>query len=73
VRPVEHLRSRLKRKELELGDYNDHRYGFLLTNVRLLVPVKARGQQRLWSWLPKPGQLNYIDRPIGEGEQRDLL
>lgn len=39
-------------KELEFGHYGPDRYAWILTNVRQIEPVPAKGMQRLWEWEP---------------------
>lgn len=36
--------------ELLFGDYTIGRYAWQLENVRSIVPVAARGMQRIWNW-----------------------
>lgn len=36
--------------ELLFGDYTIGRYAWQLENVRPIVPVPAKGKQRLWRW-----------------------
>ncbi|HML33835.1 ASCH domain-containing protein [Sporomusa sphaeroides] len=37
-------------KETAFGDYSIGRYAWILTNVRAIEPVPAKGMQRLWEW-----------------------
>lgn len=53
VWPVEMIRSKLTEEEIELGDFSDGRYAFMLKNIRPVVPTRARGQQGFWHWKPK--------------------
>jgi len=53
VWPVEMIRRRLDEREIELGDYSDGRYAFMLKNIRPVVPTRARGQQGFWHWKPR--------------------
>lgn len=41
---------RIMGNELLFGDYTIGRYAWQLENVRTIVPVPARGMQRLWNW-----------------------
>lgn len=40
------------RQEITFGDFSPGRYAWILENVRLIAPVTARGQQRIWTWEP---------------------
>jgi hypothetical protein len=44
--------------ELEFGDYTIGRYAWVLTNVRKINPVPAKGKQRLWEWNEKSFSLS---------------
>jgi hypothetical protein len=42
--------------EIPLGQYENGRYGWTLTDVRALpAPIHARGRQGLWDWTPPEG------------------
>ncbi len=36
--------------EFAFGDYTPGRFAWMLTNVRAIDPVPAKGRQRLWNW-----------------------
>jgi hypothetical protein len=48
--PVETIRESLSLQELTFGDYGSGRWSWLLSDVRLIVPVHCRGSQGLWNW-----------------------
>lgn len=41
--------------ELSFGDFTPGRYAWIFNNVRPINPVPAKGQQRLWKWVPPEG------------------
>lgn len=40
----------IKGNELEFGDYEPGRYTWILTNIRKIDPMPAKGMQRIWEW-----------------------
>lgn len=40
----------ISENEIIFGDYTSGRYAWILSNVRLIEPVPAKGMQRLWEW-----------------------
>lgn len=41
--------------ECEFGDFEIGRYAWRLENVRRIMPIPAKGRQRLWNWEPVSG------------------
>ena len=61
------------KKELPLGDFSSGRFGFVLDHIKLIKPVKVRGQQRFWNWNPRKGELEEIAGPIKKGTPLNLF
>ena len=66
------MKSAMKR-EIALGDYRPGRFGFVLTDIRLIRPFPIRGQQRMWNWQPHQGDLEFIDRPKDGNFHQEIL
>jgi len=66
------MKSAMK-KEIALGDYRPGRYGFVLTDIRLIKPFPIRGQQRMWNWQPHQGELEFINRPKDGNFHQEIL
>lgn len=49
VQPTEILKKQLPGREIDFGNYQRGRYGFVLTHVqRLVTPIPCGGNQQLW-------------------------
>jgi hypothetical protein len=41
-------------EEMEFGHFEPGRYAWIMTNVRQIDPVPAKGNQRIWEWDNEP-------------------
>lgn len=53
VHHVEDVRCQLSKREIAFGNYDDGRFAWELSGVRMLaIPLPAKGSLGLWSWQP---------------------
>lgn len=50
IKRTEELKDTISIQERAFGDYSEFRFGWLLSNVKQITPIAAKGQLKLWEF-----------------------
>jgi len=60
IKPTDELVNTLSTAELLAGDYTDGRWGWILKDVRKVIPFRVKGGQSLWTF-KQAGELELVE------------